>query len=172
MLEVMQFNHDAMEKAGTDAWNAHIKRVEKTEQALTKLWQWAEDLQEDRDVLLLPLLQRLATAEEQLEAKVNQHTAILSATDVAQHKMRSSEATAAVAAGVVSIPTAAAGADEVCEGLPPIAHARLPERTPLREEARGHKDRSPVWTPAQTPAQRQLGSTASDMMRATTQSDD
>ena len=122
-------------------------------------------------MLLLPLLQRLATAEEQLEAKVHQHTAILSATNVAQDKMPSSEAMAAVAAGVVSIATAAAGADEICEGLPPSAHARLPERTPLREEAREHKDRSPVWTPAQTPAQRQPRSTASDMMRATTQSD-
>eukprot|EP01043_Picozoa_sp_COSAG02_P098212 COSAG02_NODE_34375_length_485_cov_0.712435_1_plen_131_part_10 len=127
MLEVLSFNHDAITRAGTAAWEAHIERVEKSQHTILKLWQWVEDLQEDRDVVLLPLLQRLATAEEQLETQVQQHARILNAPIPDLDHVQGQEATTANADG----------SGELSEGVPP--RARMPQETPLREVTSARK---------------------------------
>jgi hypothetical protein len=157
MLEVLSFNHNAIAQAGTAAWEAHIERVEKSEHTIVKVWQWMEDLQEDRDAVILPLLQRLAKAEEHLDAQVQQHTAILNAP--AHDHVQGQELTIANAGG----------SRELSEGVPP---PRLPQQTPLRDAGTTRKDGSPVWTPAQTPAQMHSRSTVSGPMRTTTQTDE
>ena len=88
-------------------------------------------------------------AEEQLETQLDEHEAKLNAPAAAALELARSPQAADAAAGALS------------EGVPPGAGS--PKQTPYREAPNGREDRSPVWTPAQTPAQTHESSEAHDV---------
>ena len=95
------------------------------------------------------VMAKLAEAEEQLETQLDEHEAKLNAPAAAALELARSPQAADAAAGALS------------EGVPPGAGS--PKQTPYREAPNGREDRSPVWTPAQTPAQTHESSEAHDV---------
>ena len=103
-LAVQRVDHDGINQTAATSEQVHTEREGDSEHDIVKLWQWVGDLQEDRDVVLLPLLQRLARAEHQLEAQVQQHANILNVPNSGLHDSNDH-----------------AAADRLSEGVPPSA---------------------------------------------------
>ena len=73
-----QQSHSQLLDKVVEAAQHHVQRTENSEQVLEKLWQWVADMQEQQDTVCLPLLSKLARAEEKISAQLADQEAKLS----------------------------------------------------------------------------------------------